>query len=544
MRWLGFFSCLLLLVSLVVADHQDAAADKAPRLTNLGTHQRKVTTSSKEAQQFFDQALILCYAFNHAEAIRAFREAARLDPECAMAWWGMAFAYGANINVPMSEEAIPKANAAMEKAVQLAPKAAPWEQAWIQALTKRYAAQPPKDRAPLDKAFADAMRGVVKQYPDDLDAAVLFAEAVLDTMPWDYWTEDGKPKPATEEVLATLEAVLKRNPDHPGACHYYIHAVEASPQPERGLAAAYRLTNLVPGAGHLVHMPSHIYLRVGQYHNASLCNERAIAVDEEYITRHKVKGLYPMMYFTHNIHFLWYSTSMEGRSADSLRAARRTVSQLTPHDVKEMPEAQGPRLALLFGLARFGRWDDLLREPRPKDETRFVTAMDHYARALAYLRKGQSAEAEQEIAAFTALTTDKDIDPLDVQSFPGASLLRIARLVLEAEKAGTRGETDLAVAAWTAAIARQDKIPYMEPPYWYYPLRQSLGALLVRTGRFAEAEKIYREDLRRNPENGWSLFGLLQCQRAVGQHDAAAETERHFREAWKYSDVVLTSSAF
>src|SRR5437763_2611101 len=297
---------LLLLAPLAAAgrDHGDAGEGKAPLFDNLGAHHHAVTTASKEAPRYFDQGLTLCFAFNHAEAIRSFQEAARLDANCAMAHWGIAFAYGANINMPMPDEAVPKAYAALQKAQELAPKATANEQAYIAALAKRYADKPTKDRAPLDKAFADAMREVVRQFPDDADAATLFAEAVMDTMPWNYWAEDGKPKPETAEALAALEGVLAKHPNHVGACHYYIHAVEASPHPERGLAAAHRLRDLVPGAGHLVHMPSHIYMRIGRYEEAVDANARAVAVDERYIAAAKPDGLYPMMYYPHNIDFL------------------------------------------------------------------------------------------------------------------------------------------------------------------------------------------------------------------------------------------------
>src|SRR5438445_2911310 len=360
-----FFAALILLVPLaaVARDHDAPGGDKAPLFDNLGRHHHTVTTSSKDAQQYFDQGLMLCFAFNHPEAIRSFQEAARLDPNCAMAHWGIAFAYGANINMPMTDEAVPKAYAALQKAQELAPKSTAREQAYVRALAKRYGDKPAKDRAPLDKAFADAMREVVRQFPDDADAAVLFGEALMDTMPWKYW-EDGRPKPETVEVLTALEGVLAKHPNHAGACHYYIHAVEASPHPERGLAAAHRLRDLVPGAGHLVHMPSHIYLRVGDYHEAAACNERAVAADEAYIGRHKVTSMYAAMYYPHNLHFLWYALAMEGRSDESLRVARKVASLPVPHGM-DMPEIHWVRAAPLAALARFGRWDDILREPDP-----------------------------------------------------------------------------------------------------------------------------------------------------------------------------------
>jgi tetratricopeptide (TPR) repeat protein len=534
---------LLFLASLAGGQGHGDGGGKAPLFDNLGSHHHPVTTSSKQAQRYFDQGLVLCFAFNHPEAIRSFQEAARLDPQCAMAHWGIAFAYGANINLPMSEEAVPKAYGALKKALALAPKASAKERAYIQALAKRYAEKPPKDRAPLDRAFADAMREVVKQYPDDLDAATLFAEALMDTMPWNYWTEDGKPRPGTEELLATLESVLKRDPNHAGACHLYIHAVEASPHPERGLAAAHRLRDLVPGAGHLVHMPSHIYLRVGDYHEASRCNERAVAVDEAYIARYQVRGHYPAMYYTHNLQFLSYSTGMEGRSEDSLRAARKTAAAPVDKEMEHLPEMQWARATPLFALARFGRWEDVLREPPPGDEVVFVKAMWHYARGLTFVRLRKFTEAEMEAAALQKLAKDKKTEALETPQFPGASLVRIARTSLGAELAGRWAKRDAFLLGLYAAVDMQDKLPYMEPPYWYFPLRQRLGAALVEAGQFAKAEKVYREDLRRHPENGWSLFGLLQCLRAQGKGEAA-EVDRRFRDAWKHADVTLTASSF
>jgi tetratricopeptide (TPR) repeat protein len=364
----------------------------------------------------------------------------------------------------------------------------------------------------------------------------------MDTMPWNYWTEDGKPKPETEEVLTTLESVLKREPQHAGACHYYIHAVEASPNPERGLAAAHRLRYLVPGAGHLVHMPSHIYLRLGNYHEASLCNERAVDVDEAYISRYRVKGIYPAMYFTHNSHFLSYSAGMEGRSGDSIRAGRKAATGLTREDMMHMPMTQWIKATPPLVLARFGRWQEVLQEPKPEADFLYVTAMWYYARGLACARLRQRGEAESAAASLEKIAQDKAVEALELPTFPGMSLIRLARTVLAAEVAGARGERD-ALLRLEEAVHLQDKLPYMEPPFWYFPLRQRLGAALVEGVRFQEAEMAYREDLKRHPENGWSLFGLLQCLRAQGKFDAAG-TEKRFRDAWKHADVTLTASSF
>ncbi len=523
----------------------DATSGPAPLLAGLGNHHHAVTTKSKEAQRYFDQGLILGYSFNHEEAVRSFREAARLDPECAMAYWGEALAYGMNINAPMAEEAAPKAYEAVQLALKHAPKATAKEQAYVQALSKRYTAQAEKDRTPLDKAYADAMRQLAKAYPDDLDAATLFAESLMNLVPWNYWTPEGKPKPETEEVLAALESVLQRNPNHPGANHYYIHTVEASPNPERGLAAAHRLGELVPGAGHMVHMPSHIYLRVGDYHAASRANERAILVDEAYLAKHKVGGLYAMMYYPHNIHFLWYSASMEGRCRDALEAARKLGNLLAKADGHEMIVMIGwMRSAPMHALLRFGKWEEVLAIPEPPCESVLETAQWHYARGMAFLRTGRREQAEKELAALRKIAEDKETDKLELKDVPGASIVRIAHAVLAAETAGAKGDIEALVRGLREAVQKEDALPYMEPPFWYAPLRQSLGAILLQRGTFADAEAVYRHDLKKWPHNGWSLFGLMQCLRLQGRSAEAAEVERRFQEAWKFADVVLTSSRF
>lgn len=528
--------------SIAFADH-GLVEGKAPLLGNLGNRHHKVTTNSEDAQRYFDQGLTLCWAFNHPEAIRSFERAAKFDPDCAMAQWGLAFAYGTNINMPMEVDANPKAYAAAQKALSLADKCTPKEKAYIAAMAKRYAKDAPKDRAPLDKAFADAMCEVAKAFPDDLDAATLCAEAIMDTMPWDYWAEDGKPKPGTSEMIELLERVMKADPLHPGANHYYIHAIENSPSPERGLAAAHRLRDLVPGSGHLVHMPSHIYLRVGQYHEASLCNERAIVADEEYIRKYKIKSSYVAMYYTHNLQFLAYSTAMEGRRDDSIKAARKTASVVTPEMMKAMADAQWAKATPFTALARFGLWEDVLREPAPADDLLFVKAMYHYSRALAHVRRKQLPEAQGEFAFFEKVLKDEGVKKLETPSFPGPKLLQVFQAVIAAEIAGLDGKADERLKGFEEAVKLQDKLPYMEPPYFYFPMRQRLGAALIDAGKWNEAEQVYRVDLKRNPDNGWSLYGLLQCVRAGGRFAEAGEIEKRFRDAWKYADATLTASA-
>ena len=516
------------------------AAGGAPLFDDLGDYHYAVTTQSKQAQRYFDQGLILTYAFNHPEAVRSFQEAARIDPRCAMAWWGVALNYGPNINKPMAKEDVAKAWEALSKARELSRYASEKERVLIDALAKRYAQNPPEDRAALDQAYAAAMRDVHKRFPEDLDVATLFAESLMDTMPWDYYTKDGKPKPATEEVLAALEGVLAKKPDHAGACHYYIHAVEAT-EPQKALAAADTLLDLVPGAGHLVHMPAHIYLRMGLYREATVSNELASRADQGYIAQCNAQGFYPATYYPHNVHFLWYTNSMEGRSKQAIQAAREIAKhggcmKLTEEDRME------PLLALV--LVRFGRWDDVLAQPRPAKEKLFSSAMNHYARGLALTAKGKSAEAEQEYAALNAITESEGSKALESPYLPGLTLLKIVRHDLAGHMALQRNEHQKASTELHAAVALEDTLPYMEPPFSYMPMRHGLGAALLKAGDAAGAEKVYREDLRRNPGNGWSLLGLAQSLQAQGQADRANDVHETLRLAWLRADVKPTASRY
>jgi tetratricopeptide (TPR) repeat protein len=524
--------------------HDTDAGDKVPLFDNLGTYHHKITTKVPLAQRYFDQGLRLVYAFNHDEAVRAFEEAARLDPNCAMAYWGIGLALGPNYNLPLDPERNPAAYAATQKAVQLAPKASAAERAYIAALAQRYSLAPDANRKALDQAYADAMRGVARTYPDDADAATLFAEALMDLRPWALWTVDGQPQPGTLEIVATLEAVLKKAPLHPGANHYYIHAIEPSPHPERGLAAAERLKNLVPGAGHLVHMPSHIYMRTGRYADAADANMRAIKADEAYIAAEKPAGVYPMMYYPHNIHFFWAAASMEGRSADAIRAAREVTNGVSPEMVEEMDAMEYFVPTAVFALARFGKWQDILREPAPPADQAYATGIWHYARGLAFAATGRLDEAAGEQRAVAAAAAAMPPARIIGDNTPPAALLHIAAAALAGEIAARRGQTGEAVKHLQEAVRAQDALPYSEPPPWYYPVRQSLGAVLLAAGRTADAEAVYRDDLQRNPENGWSLYGLWQALRARKAEAEAAAIEKRFRKAWARADVTLTASRF
>ena len=537
---------LCLTASPVLAQHDHgmspSSVDAPPLYPDLGTWSHKVS-ATPEAQRYFDQGLRLYYGFNHDEAIRAFREAARLDPACAMAWWGIAAAAGPNINLPMDEAGARTANAAIAQAVALAPHASAAEQAYIAALATRYSAEPGARRAALDTAYSVAMRKLRKRYPADADAGALFAESLLDLNPWNQWTRDGKPNPGTLEAVATLEAVLKRQPQHPGANHFYIHAVEASDDPARALPAARRLERLVPGAGHLVHMPSHIYARTGRYDDALERNRVAAAVDEKYIAEQRPQGVYPLMYYNHNIQFIWFSAMMEGRSAEALAAARKITGNVPGEMIAQMPMLELVPPYPILTLVRFGRWDEALAEPLPPPSQRYASGLFHYARGEAFAAKGEGEPAAAELDSLRAAAALVPADML-ISINRGTQLLRIAALALAGEIAARKGDTESAVARLREAVAAEDDLHYDEPPTWCYPVRHTLGAVLLKAGRAKDAEAVYRDDLRRHPGNGWSLLGLSQSLSAQGRTADARATDARFRRAWARADVMLTASAW
>jgi tetratricopeptide (TPR) repeat protein len=514
-----------------------------PLMDNLGNLHHEIKTSSPLAQRYFDQGLTLVFGFNHDAAVRSFREAARIDPSCAICYWGAAVALGPNINAPMGPEAAREAYEAILKAKELAPNASEAERAYIEAVEKRYSADPEADRAALDRAYASAMRTLHRRYPDDLDAATLFAEALMDLYPWDYWIDRDEPREETPEILRTLEGVLARNRDHPGANHYYIHAMEEF-YPERAVAAADRLARFAPDAGHLVHMPSHIYWRVGRYEDALEINRRAATADERYFSWCRSGGIYRALYYPHNLHFLWAAAAAEGQSDLALSTARKLVSKLSDVPRQDFPFVDDLLPTSLFTLARFGRWDEILGEPKPPPEQRYPTGMWHYARGIAHARLGDLSAASSEFAELAELAIDDTMAELKFFGGSAQDNLRIASRHLAGEIAAARRNYDEAVAALEEAVRLQDALIYTEPPAWYFPTRQALGAVLLEAGRPAEAEAVYRKDLEQHPRNGWSLYGLGRALSDQSRDDDAAIVEAGFAQAWARADVKLAASRF
>lgn len=528
--------------------HGDAGGPTAATpvlFDNLGTYHRAVTSTSPRAQAYFDQGLRLVYGFNHYEAQAAFREALRLDPACAMCAWGVALTYGSNYNSPTDAGRERGALAAVTRARALAAAAgSERERALIDALAVRHSAVPGAERAALDRAYADAMREVARRFPDDLDAGTLFADALMNLRPWDLWTLDGAPQPGTGEIVATLERVLAADPMHPGANHLYIHAVEASPEPRRAEAAADRLRTLMPGAGHLVHMPSHIYYRIGRYADAEAVNAQAVAADRAYFAKSRPSPIYRMMYFPHNLDFLWHAAGMEGRGAECVRAARELASEVPAAAVLEMPDMEIAPAAPLLALARFARWEEVLAEPAPPAGMLYVTGAWHYARGLALDAKGRRDEAARELDELRAVRRRVPGERTLANFFKMSDMLGLATEVLAGEIAARGGDADTAAKHLAEAVRMQDEHWFTEPPPWYFPVRHSLGAALLQAGRAPEAEAVYREDLRRNPENGWSLFGLGRSLRAQGKTGEAAAVDERFRRAWARADFGLTAARF
>lgn len=521
-------------------DKPAASGAVAPRLQNLGKHTFPVSCNSERAQLFISQGVNLAYAFNHAEAGRSFREAARLAPDCPMAYWGQALVLGPNINAPMDPEAEPKAKALVQKALSLSSKGSARERALIEALSKRYSGNA-ADRAQRDRDYAEAMQKVAAQFPDDLDVATLYAESMMDLRPWNYWMRDGTPNEGTEEIAALLESVMHKNPKHPGALHLYIHLIEPTNNPQRAEQAADTLQNLMPGAGHIVHMPAHIFQRVGRYGDAARANELAIAADEDYITQCRAQGIYPMGYYPHNIHFLWFATTAQGRSEAALDAANKTAEQISDETLAAMPMLAGFRVIPYWALARFGKWDEILALPQPPNDL-FLMGAWHYVRGLGFIAKGDLGAAQQELVEVKKIAADPALDYPLFSPNSAASIVAIAPEVLSGELAAAKGDYDTAIMHLDRAVRLEDGLVYTEPTEWHYPPRLALGAVLLQAGRAAEAETVYWQDLSKYPENGWALFGLEEALAKQGKDDEAKLINARFKKAWRDADLKLTAS--
>lgn len=515
----------------------------APRLQNLGSHTFPVSTRNRQAQRFIDQGLKLAYAFNHAEARRAFREAARLEPDLAMAYWGQALVLGPNINAQMEPNEEPHAYELVQKAIALRSRATPRERAYIEALAERYSGNA-EDRRPRDEAYSAAMKKVHERFPNDLDAAALYVESMMDLRPWGYWQRDGAPHAGTAEVVKLAEAVMARNPKHPGGLHMYIHLVEGTDTPERAETAADTLLTLMPAAGHMVHMPAHIYQRVGRYADAIKSNQLAIAADVDYITQCRAQGLYPTGYYPHNIHFLWFAATFDGQSALAIQSARELAQKIGDDTLRTAPFTVGFRMPYYYALTRFGRWEEMLLEAEPPSFSVPLRAVWHYSRGLAFAATKRLDEADAELARVKSLMTHESMAQPMFSPNPTGAAIAPAVEVLAGEIAAARGSFDLAIQHLDRAVRLEDSLVYTEPAEFHYPPRHALGAVLLEAGRPAEAETVYWEDLRRNRENGWALFGLLQALRAQKKAGDAALTEARFKTAWARADVTLPASRF
>jgi tetratricopeptide (TPR) repeat protein len=532
---------LLVLPVSVFAQHGHAPATKAEATSlaeGLGDVNHPVTTSNPEAQKFFNQGLAYIYAFNHDEAVRSFKRAAELDPQMAMAYWGSALAKGSNYNLQAEGPSLLQAYADLQKAISLAPKASEPERAYIDALSKRYSADVRADAAKLASDYRYAMKEVAKRYPDDPDAATLYAESMMNLRPWKLWTADGKPAEDTLEIVAVLEGVLRRYPNHTGANHYYIHAVEASTNAERALPSAARLGKIAPKAGHLVHMPSHVYIRTGDYVEAAQSNADAIAADREYIAKTGAQGVYTLMYYNHNIHFLASANAMKGRYADSIKAARELESSVKPH-LKAMPMLEMFAPYPIVAMVRFRKWDEVLKEPAPEPELKITTAFWHLARGMSYSASEQLANAESELEALRSVIKTVPADaPLG--NNVAVDVLKVAELTLAGRIALARGDKKSGFEMLNRAVAAEDAVHYNEPPDWDLPVRELLGAALLLNGDNVAAEKVFRAEIEKHQRNGRALFGLSESLKRQGQNSSAQMVWKEFETAWATADTKLS----
>jgi len=541
MRWnLTILAALLVAACETPGKPAQSAPEPVPLFKGMGAHKRTVSTTSAKAQEYFDQGLALNYGFNHDEAVRSYAEAARIDPDCAMAWWGQAYALGPNYNLPFHEENFRKAYAAIREAVARKGKATPAERDLIDALALRFEKEPHPDRLPLDHAYSEAMAKLWKKYPRDDDIGVLYADSLMVLNPWNLWNKDGSPDKNTPEIVATLERVMEINPNHPGANHLYIHAVEASRNPGRAEAAADRLRGLVPGSGHLVHMPAHIYVQIGRYMDAIECNEEASKRDSEYFARRGTQGIYHF-YHVHNDHFLVWSAMFSGRDKDALSRCDIMVRNL-PEAFHSEPAAAEFLSTKLHVLIRFGRWEEVLKSPAQRKDQPYAVAMWHYARGVAFANTKRFKEAEQELAKFDVAVKSVPAD-MSVFLTPGHDVLKVAREMLLGETAFKSGKPELAFTHLRAAVTAEDALRYQEPSPWMMPTRHALGALLMQQDKVSEAEQVYRTDLKRFPKNVWSLQGLTECleRRKAAE---AKDVRRSFERARANATVMIGASCY
>ncbi len=533
----------LIFVALAAAPALGAADEPlAPRLEGLGDLHYAITTSSEAAQRFFDQGLRLVYAFNHAEAVRAFEEAARLDPEAPMPHWGKALALGRNLNDGMPRERELQALDSLKQAQERRDSASEREQALIDALASRYSTDEDADRATLDAAWVEAIAAVAGQFPDDPEPATLHAAAIMNTMPWDYW-RGAKPQPGTVEAKGLLERVIAAHPAHPGAHHYYIHLMEAR-EPQLAEPSADALGKLMPSAGHLVHMPAHIYIRVGRYDDAVDSNQRAIAADLDYIAQCSAQGLYPVAYYPHNIHFLWASATFGGRAALAIESADELAEEVPAEMASSLAFLQNYLATPLFARVRFGRWQEILDTPQPPAGQAFQNAMWRYAQGLAAAATGDVKAARKHLKTLGKLRRNPELADIRISFAQATDLVRLTEHLVAGEIHAAKGRSERAIAEMRSAVALQDGLRYAEPPPFHYPVRHSLGALLLEAGHAPEAEAVYRQDLEHNPHNGWSLFGLAEALRAQDREEEADEARQRFVKAWQSADVELEASVF
>lgn len=540
---------LCVFVGTVSSEESADTAGTVPLQENLGSHTYTISTTEPLAQRYFNQGLILSYGFNHAEAARSFKAAAKLDPTCAMCFWGEALVLGPNINAPMDDAVVPQAYKAVQKAVSLTETGATEkEKALIQALTQRYSRHAVSDRHALDEAYAEAMRKVYQRFPSDDVIGALLAEALMDLHPWNFWTDNGEAQPWTPEIIAILEGILESAPDNPLANHLYIHVLEASPYPEKALPSARRLPGLVPGSGHLVHMPAHIYLRTGRYQEAALANQKAVQVDQHYLDHSHVESIYTSAYVPHNYHFLWAAAIKIGQRDLALQAALDTAAKVDKEAMRD-PDFAGTLqhfwLIPLYTRALFGQWEAILKEPEPPADLLYVTGIWHYARGMAFLRQGNLDQAKFELDHLKQMVTDPAIAGLDIFGANKVSqVLKIARAVLEGEMAAQQQNYKAAVMHLKRAVELEDALNYTEPEDWYLPPRQVLGAVLLENDKAFQAEQVYREDLKEHPQSGWSLYGLAKALQAQGKTEDAEAVQEAFNKIWADAGVALTSSRF